>query len=270
VANTPPVRPDWLEACGKLADSADLSVRAQESATALSNLARELRKVTDPALMESAMAVGRMLAGPEVVQVLLDAALQPWTDSATLAGALRFRGASVVGAVLGRLHAARDRSARRSYFQLGVALTAFPELRESLIGSLEAALYDRRSEVVRNAIALLAATGVPLPVESHRDLATSSDIQVRLAFAQVAGRWKPSPEVRDLLCVLLGDPHPGIRLAAANALRNYNGPEVGKALERCVATEKDPETRAVCEGAMKRYKEAAERARGDGGRPAPV
>lgn len=270
MANTPAVRPDWLEVCGKLADSVDLSVRAQEAATALSSLARELRKVTDPALMESAMAVGRMLAGSEVVQVLLDAAMQPWTDSSTLAGALRFRGVSVVGAVLGRLHASRDRSARRAYFQLGVALTAFPELRESLIGSLEAALYDRRPEVVRNSIALLAAVGAPLPGESHRDLATSPDVQVRLAFAQVAGRWKPTAEVGDLLCALLRDPHPGIRLAAANALRGYNDPEVKKALVCCASFEKDPETRAVCEGTLKRYQTSAPRVPADQGRAAPA
>ncbi len=241
-----------LDAYAALAESANVVLQAQEAAAALSGLARDLQTVTDQTLVERALLVGRKLATTEVVETLLAAAEQPWADPATLAGALRFRGPSVVGVVLGRLNAASDRSARRPYFQLAVALACFRELRESLVGSLEAALGDRRPEVVRNAIAVLAALGQPLPADCFQGLAAFPDVQVRLAFAQVVGRYKPRVDLLDLLCMLMGDEYAGVRLAAALALRTYNHPRAREALARCARTERDAETRSVCEGALRR------------------
>lgn len=252
VATSSAAKSHPLEAFASLANSPDLSLRVGEAAAALSGLARVARGLTDPALLERTLAVGRRLATPEVVSTLLAAAAQPWADTGTLAGALRFRGASVVGTVLGRLNAAQEREERRPWFQLTVALATYPELRESLIGSLEAALADRRPEVVRNAISVLTAIGEPLPRESHRDLAEAEDLRVRLAFTQVAARWKPSAELLELLCRLLVDEHPSVRLAAALGLRNYPDPRARQALEQRAAVETDPETKAICAGALKR------------------
>lgn len=250
VSNSP-VKPHPLEAFASLARTPDLPMRPGEAAAALSGLARLLQNMNDPVLRERAMALGRLLSSPEVVDTLLAAAEQPWADTTALAGALRFRGSSVVGAILGRLNAAQDREARRPWFQIAVALASFEELRDSLVGSLEAALADRRGEVVRNAISLMAAIGAPLPRECHFDLATSEDVRVRLAFAQVASRWKPSGHTMELLCRLVEDEHPSVRLAAALGLRAYPHERARSALARRAVVERDPETRAVCTGALK-------------------
>lgn len=225
--------------------------RPEEAAASLACLAQDLARTTDPAQVARGMAAGRKLATPEVVETLLETAAKPLSDLKAVAGALRFRGAAVVGAVLGRLNDAEDRGKRRAYFQLATALAAFPDLHDSLVGSLEAALYDRRWEVVRNAIALLAAIGLPLPAESHYDLSTSPHVQVRLAFTQVLARGKPSADALALLCALIGDEHPGVRLAAAVGLRAYRHPRARQALEQCAARETDAETKAVCLGALK-------------------
>jgi HEAT repeat protein len=222
-----------------------------EASAVLVNLGRELARCTEAQRIDRALSAGRRLATNEVVEILLTAAEQPKADLPLLAGALRFRGATVVGVVLGSLHAATDRAVRRVYFQLATGLAAFPELHDTLVGSLEAALGDHRPEIVRNAIALLAAVGVPLPPESWEDLATSPHVQLRLAFAQVLPRQAPVRELLALLCGLIADEHPGVRLASAVALRAYPDPRARAALQRCLATETDAETKAICEGSLR-------------------
>ena len=222
-----------------------------EASAVLVNLARDVARTADARRTATALSAGRRLASPEVVEILLAAAEQPKADLPLLAGALRFRGATVVGVVLGRLHAATERALRRVYFQLATGLAACPELHDTLIGSLEAALGDRRAEIARNAIALLAAVAVPLPPQTWADLATSSHVQVRLAFAQVLPRQAPAPELLGLLCDLIADEHPGVRLAAAVALRAYPDARARVALQHCLTAETDAETRAICAGALR-------------------
>lgn len=222
-----------------------------EASAVLVNLAREVARCTESQRIDRALSAGRRLAAPEVVEILLTAAEQAKADLPLLAGALRFRGATVVGVVLGRLHVATERSMRRVYFQLATGLAAFPELHDTLVGSLEAALGDHRPEIVRNAIALLAAVGVPLPPESWEDLAVSPHVQLRLAFAQVLPRQAPAPELLGLLCGLIADEHPGVRLAAAVALRAYPDPRARTALQQCLARETDAETKAICAGSLR-------------------
>jgi HEAT repeat protein len=237
--------------------AASPSPSLEEATAALARLAQDIVRTGDPVHVARAMAAGRELATAEVVESLLDAAVSPLSDLKAVAGALRFRGAAVVAAVLGRLHAATDRRARRAYFQVAVSLAGFPDLHDSLVGSLEAALYDRRADVVRNAISLLAAIGLPIPEGSHDDLASSPHVAVRLAFTQVLGRLAPCATRLPLLCRLIEDEHPGVRLAAAVGLRAYDRPEARQALERCAANEPDAETRAVCLGALKAATETA-------------
>jgi len=239
-----------FEALAQLASDSP-TLQPVEASAVLVNLAREVARSADPACAGRALRVGRRLASPEVVEILLAAAEQPKADLPLLAGALRFRGATVVGAVLGRLHAATDRPLRRVYFQLATGLAAFPELHDTLIGSLDAALGDHRAEIARNAVALLAAVGVPLPPQSWADLATSPHLQVRLAFVQVLPRQAPAPELLGLLCSLIMDEHPGVRLAAAVALRAYPDAHARAALQQCLAGETDAETKAVCAGALR-------------------
>ncbi len=197
----------------------NLTPRPDEAVGALLSLTREMTRQPDPAQQARCLSLGRRFATVEVVEALLDAAAGAEADPKALAAALRFRGAAVIGAVLGRLNDAADRDRRKAYFQLATALADFPELRDSLAGSLEAALYDRRGEVARNGIALLTAMGLPLPAESHRDLASSPDVQVRLALAQVLARSHGDPAALEALCALSRDEHPGVRRAAEAGLR---------------------------------------------------
>lgn len=241
-----------LQAISDLADSHSLAIRGREAALALLDLAYELPRVKDRPLAERLVAVGRRLATPEAVDVLLGPALEPATDPRGIAAALRFRGPEVIGPVLERLNDAQDLTFRRVFFSVATALGEYAEIRRPLIAQLHLALGDARWYVVRNAILLLAGIGASLPLEHLWDLARARHRQVRLALTHVIARWKPSPDGLDLLTALLDDEDAGVRFAAATALGPYAHPRARQALARRAAHESDPETKAACEAALSR------------------
>jgi len=241
-----------LRAYRELADSHALALRAREAAVALLDLARDVRTTTTRIIAEQCAEVGRRLAAPQVVEDLLDLSVNTSFDPQQVADALRFRGPEVVSAVLARLNDAEERTARRAYFNVAVALGAHPELRAALVANLNLSLADHRWAVVRNAIALLTALGAPLPQDRLWDLAHASQRQVRLALAGVVARWRPGSAGLELLLALVEDDDAGVRFVATVALGNYAHPEARRALRRRARRESDPETKAVCEAGLAR------------------
>lgn len=241
-----------LVAHAKLARSHSLAMRASEASAALLDLGRALREARDRDTAEQCVMIGRRLAVPEALDLLLAAAERPLAQAEDLAAALRFGGRTGVAALLQRLNAAKERGARRTLFNLAVALGVFPELRGALVTSLTLALRDGRWEVVRNAITLLTALGEPLPSDQLWDLAHAPHRQVRLALVQVVARWRAGPEGLELLLPMLEDRDDGVRFAAAVALGAYPHPRAREALARRVERETDQETRAICAAALRR------------------
>ena len=125
-----------LDTVIRLADEGKLT--PEQSAVALGTMARQLETTAHSDQARRLTIAGRRLATPEVIERLLEAAAQPGFDRGRLAGALRMRGVSVVPAILRRLESARDDSARRPYEELAARLASFPELRDTVVGTLRA------------------------------------------------------------------------------------------------------------------------------------
>lgn len=111
----------------------------EDAAVVLGAVARRLEHTLDSDEARKLTISGRRIATQEVVDVLLNAASNPRFDRGLLAGALRLRGVGVVGALLNRLDSA-DAEARRPFEEIAVRLAEFPELRETVVGSLRAAV----------------------------------------------------------------------------------------------------------------------------------
>jgi HEAT repeat protein len=240
------------QTCVRLSLAPSLKGRGRECADALLALGREIRQATERAYAEACVDVGRRLATPEALEVILDRAPELAGDVESLAMALRFRGPPVLEQVLERVHGSSDLAARRALFDVAARMGEFPELGEALATRLLLSLSDSRWFVVRNAIQLLAMTGRPLPQERLWELARAEHRQVRLALAQVIAKWKQSPDGLDLLTALLEDQDAGVRFTAAVALGRYAHPRARQSLSKRVGKETDPETRAACEAALNR------------------
>jgi hypothetical protein len=84
-------------------------------------------------------------------------------------------------------------------------------------------MLSRRAVCIAFAVAGLSLTWAPRPAfgsdsaDALRDLAQSPDFRVRVNAAVTLGRTRP-PGAREALETALGDKHPAVRIAAANAL----------------------------------------------------
>lgn len=87
------------------------------------------------------------------------------------------------------------------------------------------------------------------PADALRDLARSPDFRVRVSAAVTLGRARP-PGAREALETALGDVHPAVRTAAANALAELGNPLALAALERRLATETSQSVRAQMQSAI--------------------
>lgn len=236
----------------KLAQSHALHLRGREAAAALIELGLVLGRAGDRDFAESCVAVGRRLATPEAVERLLDVAWENNLDVSSVAASLRFAGPAVIDPVLRRLDGSADLLMRRVYFNVAVALSAYPEISRPLLARLNLNLSDPRWYIVRNAVQLMDAAGSALPQEHLWELARADHRQVRLALTHVLSKQRPSPDGLDLLTALIGDEDAGVRYAAAIALGQYAHPRAREALSRRAMVETDPETRAACEAGMSR------------------
>jgi HEAT repeat protein len=221
-----------------------------DAAEALLRLAGDAIRVKDTeSVMRHASAI-TPLAAPAAVDYLLNCARDRTAGVATLALALRLAGPAVADAVLGRLNADDDTSARHSYTLLAGALAKYPELRAAMILRLETDLNSAQWYVVRNALVMLPEIGAD--IAPRHDLATHAHRQVRLALVKMLARRECEPNVLDSLVFLLGDPDAGVRFATVVALGAADTPRANMALQLHVPTETDIETQQACRAAIKR------------------
>lgn len=219
---------------------------ADDSVEGLLALARQVMSSTDRSHAERLVASGRQQATADLVEQLLDRAIAH-PEPALLATALRFRGAAVVTAVLKRLFRAQGRAERRALHDLTVRLGGFAEVRPQLSAHLAAMLDRQEPEVIREAVALLAAIGGALPVNLLWQVARSPVRTHRLAMVDALSRSRSNPEVIELLVSMLDDGEPGLRFAAVLALGGHVHPGAREALRRRLAVETDPQTRTALE-----------------------
>lgn len=106
------------------------------------------------------------------------------------------------------------------------------------------------------AVAGLSLTSIPRfafglpPADALRDLARSPDFRVRVSAAGTIGRTRPTG-AREALEIALGDRHPAVRIAAANALAELGDPLAVAALARRVGSETAPSVKAQMESAIR-------------------
>lgn len=106
------------------------------------------------------------------------------------------------------------------------------------------------------AVAGLSLTSIPrfafglTPADALHDLARSPDFHVRVSAAGTIGRTRP-PGAREALEAALGDRHPAVRIAAANALAELGDPLAVGALARRVGSETSPSAKAQMESAIR-------------------
>lgn len=116
-------------------------------------------------------------------------------------------------------------------------------------------MLSRRAVCVALAVAGLSLTWVPRfafaldPADALRYLARSPDFRVRVSAAGTIGRTRPSG-AREALEIALGDKHPAVRVAAANALAELGDPLAVAALARRVGSETSPSVRAQMDSAI--------------------
>lgn len=116
-------------------------------------------------------------------------------------------------------------------------------------------MRSRREVCVALAVAGLSLTFAPrlafavAPADPLRDLARSPDFRVRVSAAVTLGRARP-PEAREALETALGDRHPAVRIAAANALAELGDPLALAALERRLASETSASVKAQMQSAI--------------------
>jgi hypothetical protein len=117
-------------------------------------------------------------------------------------------------------------------------------------------MLSRRAVCVALAVAGLSLTSIPrfafglTPADALRDLARSPDFRVRVSAAGTLGRTRP-PGAREALETALGDGHPAVRIAAANALAELGDPLAVAALARRAGSETSPSVRAQMESAVR-------------------
>jgi hypothetical protein len=117
-------------------------------------------------------------------------------------------------------------------------------------------MLSRRAVCVALAVAGLSLTSITrsalglTPADALRDLARSPDFRARANAATTLGRTRP-PGAREALETALGDPHPDVRIAAANALAELGDPLAVAALARRIGSETTPSVRAQMESAVR-------------------
>ena len=217
-----------------------------EAADALLAMAAEvIRSKGDDETQQRIGAQARRVAGPDAIGHLLELAETRVVGLTTLAVALRFRGAEAVISVLARLHEAEDELARRAYLDLAIALSRFPELRQTLTASLLQDLDSPTWFVVRNAIKLLSDMGADVP--TRYDLATHGSREVRLELSKALARRPRDENSVDTLVFLLGDPDAAVRYSAVVALGASNSSRARAALSLHAGIETDGETLMACD-----------------------
>jgi len=95
-----------------------------------------------------------------------------------------------------------------------------------------------------------SAFGLP-PADALRDLAQSRDFRVRASAASIVGHARP-PGAREALEAALGDEHPAVRIAVANALADLGDPLAVAALAQRTAGETSPTVKTRMESALRR------------------
>jgi hypothetical protein len=94
-----------------------------------------------------------------------------------------------------------------------------------------------------------SAFGQP-PADAMRDLAQSRDFRVRASAAGIVGHARP-PGAREALEAALGDEHPAVRIAVANALADLGDPLAIAALAQRTAGETSPGVKTRMESALR-------------------
>lgn len=116
-------------------------------------------------------------------------------------------------------------------------------------------MLSRRAMCVALAVAGFSLTRGPrfafalTPTDALSDLARSPDFRVRVSAAAILGRARP-PGAREALETALGDPHPAVRIAAANALAELGDPLAVVALGRRLGSETSSSVRAQMQSAI--------------------
>ncbi|HEX8794153.1 MAG TPA: HEAT repeat domain-containing protein [Polyangiaceae bacterium] len=98
-----------------------------------------------------------------------------------------------------------------------------------------------------------------------RDLARSADFRVRVSAAVTLGRTRP-PGAREALEIALGDKHPAVRIAAANALVELGDPLAVAALGRRLGSESSPSVKAQMQSAIQQLQRGVTADQGGGRR----
>ena len=117
-------------------------------------------------------------------------------------------------------------------------------------------MLTRRAMCVALAVGGLSLTYIPRsafgmsPVDALRDLGQARDFRVRMSAAGIVGHARP-PGAREALEVALGDEHPDVRFAAANALAELGDSIAVAALARRAAGETSPGVKARMESAIR-------------------
>jgi hypothetical protein len=104
------------------------------------------------------------------------------------------------------------------------------------------------------------------PAGALRDLTESADFRVRVSAALYLGRTKP-PGAREALEHSLGDPHPAVRVAAANALAQLGDSAAVGALARRESIEPSASVKAQLESSIEQLKRGHDAAPGGGDAP---
>jgi hypothetical protein len=114
-------------------------------------------------------------------------------------------------------------------------------------------MLSRRAVCGALVVAGLSLTSIPrfaFGADALHDLARSPDFHVRVSAAGTIGRTRP-PGAREALEAALGDTHPAVRIAAANALAELGDPLAVAALGRRVGSETAPSVKAQMESAIR-------------------
>ena len=132
-------------------------------------------------------------------------------------------------------------------------------------------MLSRRAVCVALAVAGLSLTGAPRlafalePTDALHDLARSPDFRVRVSAAVTLGRTRPSG-AREALEAALGDKHPAVRIAAANALAELGDPLSVAALARRFGSETSPSAKAQMQSAIQQLQRGVTADQGGGRR----
>jgi hypothetical protein len=103
--------------------------------------------------------------------------------------------------------------------------------------------------------------------DALRDLAQSPDFRVRVSAAVTIGRTRPLG-AREALETALGDKHPAVRIAAANALAELGDPLAVAALARRSGSEKSASVKAQMQSAIQQLQRGVTADQGGGARRA--